>query len=231
MKKKGTEERIEFDPEEFSFKRTLEEAHQMERESNINLEISKFTIEQFDNNINIRKFYMFLIKQDMKLNLSKKLQKIYGDAYQENSLNDYELKKANNIKTNSTLDVKALKDLVCIIYLIYKQQHNHKKTTKEKIKTIKRILNMFYKDNDYYKLIFWKRIDNDYIIWRYNTNPKDHLSFYCIRPCEFLWGIHSVYRLKLYNNKLFKDFIISIINSEDISILESSKICNTTGLQ
>ena len=133
--------------------------------------------------------------------------------------------QTNNIKTNSTLDVKALKDL------IYKQQHNHKKTTKEKIKTIKRILNMFYKDNDYYKLIFWKRIDNDYIIWRYNTNPKDHLSFYCIRPCEFLWGIHSVYRLKLYNNKLFKDFIISIINSEDISISESSKNCNTTGLQ
>lgn len=64
----------------------------------------------------------------MKLNLSKKLQKIYGDAYQENSLNDYELKKANNIKTNSTLDVKALKDL------IYKQQHNHKKTTKKKLK-------------------------------------------------------------------------------------------------
>ena len=89
----------------------------------------------------------------------------------------------------------------------------------------------FSKDNDYYKLIFWKRIDNDYIIWRYNTNPKDHLSFYCIRPCEFLWGIHSVYRLKLYNNKLFKDFIISIINSEDISISESSKNCNTTGLQ
>lgn len=83
---------------------------------------------------------------------------------------------------------------------------------------------MFYKDNDdFYKLLFWKRINHYYIIGQYSTNPKAHLCFYCITPSTIVWGVHLVLKMRQHKNNLLRDYLLSVINDEDISILESSK--------